>query len=116
VRGSVHAHAHVLALQKITGVEIEKTLPTPNINFDKISQRQKHLIEGSHRRLFRFSPDDCNEMNGIVGAGERGQPGELDVVGGHPERVQIHHLIGDKPAYHPTDMFKIASKPQKKSR
>jgi Mn-containing catalase len=31
VRGSVHAHAYALALKKITGVEIEKMLPTPNI-------------------------------------------------------------------------------------
>ena len=29
VRGSVHAHAYALALKKITGVEIEKMLPTP---------------------------------------------------------------------------------------
>ncbi|HEY8610329.1 MAG TPA: manganese catalase family protein, partial [Roseomonas sp.] len=31
VRGSVHAHAYALALKKITGVELEKFLPTPNI-------------------------------------------------------------------------------------
>ncbi|MEQ4599420.1 MAG: manganese catalase family protein, partial [Methylobacteriaceae bacterium] len=30
VRGSVHAHAYALALKKITGVELEKFLPTPN--------------------------------------------------------------------------------------
>ena len=31
VRGSVHAHAYALALKKLTGVELEKFLPTPNI-------------------------------------------------------------------------------------
>ncbi len=31
VRGSVHAHAYALALQKVTGVDIKKFLPTPNI-------------------------------------------------------------------------------------
>ena len=36
VRGSVHAHAYALALKQLTGVEIEKMLPTPNINLDKI--------------------------------------------------------------------------------
>ena len=35
VRGSVHAHAYALALKKITGVEIEKMLPTPNIDLDR---------------------------------------------------------------------------------
>jgi len=32
VRGSVHAHANALALKNLTGVEIEKMLPTPNID------------------------------------------------------------------------------------
>jgi Mn-containing catalase len=31
VRGSVHAHAYALALKQLTGVDIEKMLPTPNI-------------------------------------------------------------------------------------
>ena len=35
VRGSVHAHAYALALKQITGVEIEKMLPTPNINLSQ---------------------------------------------------------------------------------
>ncbi len=47
VRGSVHAHAYALALKKLTGVEIEKMLPTPNINLDKIPECQKYLNEGS---------------------------------------------------------------------
>ena len=46
VRGSVHAHAYALALKKITGVEIEKMLPTPNINLDRIPECQKYLAEG----------------------------------------------------------------------
>jgi Mn-containing catalase len=61
VRGSVHAHAYALALKKITGVEIEKMLPTPNINLDRIPECQEYLAEGSHRRLYRFSPDDYRE-------------------------------------------------------
>ena len=65
VRGSVHAHAYALALKKITGVEIEKFLPTPNINLDKIPECQKYLQEGSHRRLYTFSPGDYTEMAGI---------------------------------------------------
>ena len=46
VRGSVHAHAYALALKKLTGVEIEKMLPTPNINLDRIPECQKYLNEG----------------------------------------------------------------------
>ena len=67
VRGSVHAHAYALALKKITGVEIEKMLPTPNIPLGNIPECQKYLDEGSHRRLYTFSPDDYKEMAGHLG-------------------------------------------------
>ena len=56
VRGSVHAHAYALALKQITGVEIEKMLPTPNIDLSKIPECQKYLDEGSHRRSTRGAP------------------------------------------------------------
>lgn len=124
VRGSVHAHAYALALKKITGVEIEKMLPTPNINLSKIPECQKYLNEGSHRRLYRFSPDDYKEMAGIWGQGEMAlpgdPPGELEVVDGHPEGGRIHDLMGDTraftPDYHPEEMFEVATKLYKASR
>ena len=47
VRGSVHAHAYALAIKKITGVELEKMLPTPNIPLGNIPECQKL----SERRL-----------------------------------------------------------------
>jgi Mn-containing catalase len=62
VRGSVHAHAYALALEKITGVKIKDFLPTPNIDLSKIPECQKYLDEGSHRRLYTFSPNDDKEM------------------------------------------------------
>ena len=124
VRGSVHAHAYALALKQITGVEIEKMLPTPNINLDKIPECQKYLNEGSHRRLYTFSPSDYAEMSGIWGGGEMAlpgdPPGELEVVDGHPEGGKIQELAGMPnaftPDYAPEEMFEIASKLYKKSR
>jgi Mn-containing catalase len=65
VRGSVHAHAYALALKKLTGVEVEKMLPTPNINLDRVPECQKYLAEGSHRRLYRFSRTDYKEVAGV---------------------------------------------------
>jgi Mn-containing catalase len=70
VRGSVHAHAYALALKKITGVEIEKMLPTPNINLDKIPESQKYLAEGSHRRLYTSARTTTGKWRGS-GAGAR---------------------------------------------
>ena len=124
VRGSVHAHAYALALKQLTGVEIEKMLPTPNINLDRIPECQKYLNEGSHRRLYRFSPDDYSEMSGIWGNGEKAlpgdPPGELEVVDGHPEGGKISDLEGNygafTPDYAPQEMFEIAQKLYKKSR
>ncbi|MBE7186627.1 MAG: manganese catalase family protein [Methylobacterium mesophilicum] len=124
VRGSVHAHAYALALKKITGVELEKFLPTPNIDLSKIPESQKYLDEGSHRRLYTFSPDDYKEMSGIWGNGEMAlpgdPPGELEVVDGHPEGGKIHQLTGVPsaftPDYAPEEMFEIAEKLYKASR
>jgi Mn-containing catalase len=120
----VHAHAYALALKKITGVEIEKMLPTPNINLDKIPESQKYLAEGSHRRLYTFSPDDYREMAGIWGGGETAlagdPPGELEVVEGMPDGGKIHQLTGVPsaftPDYAPEEMFEIAEKLTKAAR
>jgi Mn-containing catalase len=124
VRGSVHAHAYALALKKITGVEIEKMLPTPNINLSRIPECQKYLDEGSHRRLYRFSPDDYAEAAGIWGGGEMAlpgdPPGQLELVDGHPEGGKMPEMVGNygafTPDYAPEEMFEVATKLYKKSR
>ncbi|MDR7039913.1 MULTISPECIES: manganese catalase family protein [Methylobacterium] len=124
VRGSVHAHAYALALKKLTGVEIEKMLPTPNIVLDKIPECQKYLQEGSHRRLYRFSPSDYQEAAGIWSNDEVALPGDppgnLEVVDGLPEGGKIPELDGNygafAPNYAPEEIFEVASKLYKKSR
>ena len=123
VRGGVHAHAYALALEKLTGVDIKKMLPTPNIDLDKIPESQKYLDEGSHRRLYRFSADDYKEMAGIW-QGEKALPGDppgtLEVVDGPPTGGKIPELEGTPsafaPDYAPEEMFEIATKLYKKSR
>jgi Mn-containing catalase len=125
VRGSVHAHAYALAIKKITGVEIEKMLPTPNIPLGNIPECQKYLDEGSHRRLYTWSPKDYKSISGIWGGeGEMAlpgdPPGELEVVDGHPEGGKIHQLTGVPsaftPDYAPQEMMEIADKLYKASR
>jgi Mn-containing catalase len=124
VRGSVHAHAYALALKKITGVELEKFLPTPNIPLDRIPECQKYLESGSHRRLYTFSPDDYREMAGVWGGGEMAlpddPPGELEVVEGMPDGGKIYDLTGEPsvftPDYAPEEMYEIAAKLYQKSR
>jgi manganese catalase len=122
VRGGVHAHAYALALKKLTGVEIEKMLPTPNILLDKIPESRKYLQEGSHRRLYRFSIDDYKEIGAIWGnekALPGDPPGKLEVVDGPPEGGRIPELEGTPsaftPDYSPEEMFEIATKIWKKA-
>jgi Mn-containing catalase len=122
VRGSVHAHAYALALQKITGVDIKKMLPTPNIDLSKIPECQKYLDEGSHRRLYTFSPDDYKEMAGIWSNDEVALPGDpqgnLEVVDGMPDGGKVAELAGVPcaftPDYAPEEMYEIATKLYKK--
>jgi Mn-containing catalase len=124
VRGQVHAHAYALALRKITGVEIEKMLPVPNIPADRIPECRKYLEEGSHRRLYRFSPNDYAELRGIWGPDETAlagdPPGTLEVVDGMPQGGKIHDLTGVAsafaPDYAPEEMFEIATKLYQASR
>lgn len=124
VRGSVHAHAYALALKRITGVAIENMLPTPNIPLGNIPECQKYLDEGSHRRLYTFSPEDYRSITGIWGNGEKAlpddPPGELEVVEGMPDGGKIHELEGVPsaftPDYAPEEMMEIAAKLYKKSR
>src|SRR3712207_9014785 len=47
--------AYALALKSITGVEIERMLPTPNIPLGRIPECRKCLAEGSHCRQTRSS-------------------------------------------------------------
>jgi len=124
VRGSVHAHAYALALKKLTGVAIEQMLPTPNIPLDNIPECQKYLAEGSHRRLYTFSPKDYAEIKAIWGNGEEAlpddPPGELHVVEGMPDGGKIQELVGEPsaftPDYAPEEMFELASKLTKAAR
>jgi len=124
VRGSVHAHAYALALKKLTGVEIEKMLPTPNIPLSNIPEAQKYLEEGSHCRLYTFSPDDYKEIGAIWGGGERSLPGDpqgdLVVVEGRPDGGKIHQLAGIPsaftPDYAPEEMLEISTKLYEASR
>jgi Mn-containing catalase len=124
VRGSVHAHAYALAIKQITGADISKVLPVPNIPLGNIPESQKYLAEGSHRRLYRFSPNDYKEMAGIWGNGETAlpgdPPGELEVIDGMPEGGKIHDLVGVPsaftPDYAPEEMYEIATKLTKMGR
>jgi Mn-containing catalase len=58
VRGGVHIVAYARALQKLTGVDVGKLLPVPDISNKKFPEAKKWEDKGLHRIMFRWSVDD----------------------------------------------------------
>jgi Mn-containing catalase len=65
VRGGVHIVAYAKALEALTGVDVGKLLPIPEINNNKFADAKKYQDRGLHQVLFRFSPDDYRQMGEI---------------------------------------------------
>ena len=123
VRGGVHAHAYALALKNLTGVDIAKMLPVPNIPTDRIPECQKYWMK-AHIGGCIASVLRIIVKSGIWGNGEVAlpddPPGELEVIEGLPDGARISELEGTHsaftPDYAPEEMYVIAAKLYKKSR
>ena len=64
VRGGVHQVAYARALENLTGADLTKLFPSPNIPTEKIPEYKPHLDAGLHTKLYRFSPSDYKEARG----------------------------------------------------
>jgi Mn-containing catalase len=65
VRGGVHIVAYAKALEKLTGVDVGKLLPIPEISNKRFPDAMKYEDRGLHQILFRFSPNDYTELGQI---------------------------------------------------
>jgi Mn-containing catalase len=65
VRGGVHIVAYAKALEKLTGVEVGKLLPIPDISNKRFPEAKKHEESGLHRILYQFSPTDYTQFDQI---------------------------------------------------
>ena len=65
VRGGVHQVAYARALENLTGADLMKLFPSPRIPTDKIPECQPHIERGEHLKLYRFSPDDYQELAAV---------------------------------------------------
>ncbi|GBD38636.1 putative manganese catalase [bacterium HR37] len=92
VRGGVHAVAYGKALETITGVNMTKLLPIPNIENSKFPEARKYEEAGIHRTLYRFSPDDYKEISKIWRGSSPTGDGELKVVDGPPQGGTVPEL------------------------
>jgi Mn-containing catalase len=79
VRGGVHQVAYARALERLTGADLMKLFPSPRIPTDKIPECKPHIKKGLHRTLFRFSPDDFQEVKAVFN-GPHPETGEELIV------------------------------------
>jgi Mn-containing catalase len=85
VRGGTHIVAYARALEELTGVDVGKLLPVPDISNKRFPEARVHEERGLHRVMYRMSPDDYREISQIWRGPHPEDGGELEVVDGPPE-------------------------------
>lgn len=116
VRGGVHIVAYARALEHLTGVDVKKLMPIPDLSNKAFPESREHEKKGLHRKLYTFSINDYQQA-GLVFNGnhpEDGQP--LEVVFGAPEGAAPPDLDEEPQLNAPgaedfdTEMFKDMAK------
>ena len=85
VRGGVHIVAYARALEKLTGADVGKLLPIPDVSNKKFPEARQHEENGLHRILFRFSPNDYKRVGEIWNGPHPEDGQELQVSDEIPE-------------------------------
>ena len=103
VRGGTHIVVYAKALEALTGVDVGKLLPIPDISNKRFPEAKKHEAKGLHQVMYRMSPDDYREISSIWKGPHPEDGSELRVVDGppeggpcpiHPEEPQLTSPIG----------------------
>lgn len=84
VRGGVHIVAYARALEKLTGADVGKLLPIPDISNKQFPEARVLEEQGLHRVLFRWSPEDFKEIGRIWNGPHPEDGSELRVEDGIP--------------------------------
>ncbi|HKI03304.1 MAG TPA: manganese catalase family protein [Thermoanaerobaculia bacterium] len=79
VRGGVHIVAYARALEKLTGADLTKLFPIPDISNKKFPEARKLEEKGLHRIMFRFSVDDYKRVGEVWNGPHPEDGGELVV-------------------------------------
>ena len=61
----VHIVAYARALEKLTGADVGKLLPIPDVSNKKFPEAAAHEEKGLHRVMYRWSPEDYTELKEI---------------------------------------------------
>jgi Mn-containing catalase len=92
VRGGVHIVAYAKALEKLTGVDVGKLLPIPDISNNRFPDAKKYEDRGLHQILFRFSQTDYTELGQIWNGVHPEDGSPLEVRNGIPEGAEAPDL------------------------
>ncbi len=92
VRGGLHVVAYARALEHLTGVNVTKLVPTPELSNKAFPEAKKLEDKGMHLKLYTFSQKDYQRAGEIWNGvhPEDGQP--LEVVFGAPEGFAVPDL------------------------
>ena len=101
VRGGVHQEAYTKALSDLSGVDVTKLLPMPEIDTNNYPDARKYMDKGFHRILYRFSPDDYKEISQIWNGLSAIDGSEREVQDGPPEGGEVSDLNPAPPLFAP---------------
>jgi Mn-containing catalase len=103
VRGGTHIVAYARALEELSGVDVGKLLPIPDISNKRFPEAMKHEAKGLHQVMYRMSLEDYRGISKIWRGPHPEDGSELRVVDGppqggavpvHPEEPQLTSPIG----------------------
>jgi Mn-containing catalase len=102
VRGGVHQVAYARALENLTGADMAKLFPSPRIPTDKIPECKPHIKRGEHLKLYRWSPDDFQELSAVFNGPHPETGEELEVAEElHPEGAPAYDLPAQPAVFAP---------------
>jgi len=85
VRGGIHVVAYAKALEKLTGVQLTKLLPIPDLSNNAFPEARKFMDNNLHLKLYTFSQEDYQQA-GLIWNGPHPDDGqEVEFIQGHPE-------------------------------
>jgi Mn-containing catalase len=87
VRGGLHIVAYAKALEKLTGCDVGKLLPVPDVSNKKFPEAKVLEDKGWHRFMFQWSQDDHSRLGEIWNGKHPEDGSELVVKDEIPEGV-----------------------------
>jgi Mn-containing catalase len=115
VRGGVHALAYAKALEELTGVDVKKMLPIPNIPDADFKEAREFTDQGMHGKLYRFSETDFDGIRQIWTGTHPLDGTPLQVIDGLPETAggpadPPEEPAVSSPGLHPGEIAEVVQK------